>query len=311
MIGEILYVMTCDVWIADDNITQLFKIGSTHNLVARRKNARTWLHKKINIKGYYLLKNCVIQKINCYVLDNLVKIHFNEYRVKEVNAGTEFYREFDLQKLSDFIKLMNIDAEWIDHVDETTIVTKDDLLKDYSDEIDHYDSYEKFLKEFKMFSSTNFLISPLGKSNKEFYNNYLKTIVNGIQFNDVDKDKYKIENKTDSYLYFWSTKNQKINDKIKKNDILFLTVTCNENHKIHILKVNQIIESSDLSNRFWNTDNFHTIFVLEKITVKETNVPEFLKEYCNYNIIYNIQGNIILDKNKQKLKIDKLSEFIT
>ena len=43
MIGEILYVMTCSAWIGDKlAMTPLYKIGSTHNLAARRKNAKTY-----------------------------------------------------------------------------------------------------------------------------------------------------------------------------------------------------------------------------------------------------------------------------
>jgi hypothetical protein len=142
MIGEILYVLVSLSWLADE--IPLYKIGSTHNLVARKKNAKTWVPKKVNLKVYYKLTNC--EPNYCYKLDNLVKICFNHYRLHD-GGGTEFYRQFDLKELENFMTEQGITFERFEQLDETTTATREEILKDYEEEYDHETTFGKFLEE--------------------------------------------------------------------------------------------------------------------------------------------------------------------
>ena len=64
------------------------KIGSTCNIKTRMKPYLTGHPDKVPLECYYKILN--YNKYSCYQIDNMIKIHFNQYRIKG-SGGIEFY----------------------------------------------------------------------------------------------------------------------------------------------------------------------------------------------------------------------------
>ncbi|AYV82938.1 MAG: hypothetical protein Hyperionvirus3_84 [Hyperionvirus sp.] len=282
---EILYVMTCEPWMADDKITPLFKIGSTHNLAARRQNAKTWLHKRVKIKGYYLLKNCVAANINCYRLDNHVKMHFNHYRTKEEDAGTEFYRAFDLIELTAFIKSKKLEADWIDVYDNAIVPTKEDLLKDYAEELEHHDTYESFVEEqkksIKKISLKDLKRVTLMRTNntaqeqKWMYNHYKNTVVDGVPRDIIAKYHPEIfDAKSSSRIPIWGIKERRADE---EGDLIFFIVSDGARNFVDMRTIkHKIVSSKELSNELYNEEDYSEFYILSEGNILNQNKQEFL-----------------------------------
>ncbi|AYV81030.1 MAG: hypothetical protein Harvfovirus14_11 [Harvfovirus sp.] len=313
MLGEILYVMICPVWI-DDEGAPLFKIGSTHNLAARRQNAKTWAHKRIGIKGYFLLKNSPQVNISCYQLDNLVKREFNHYRTKEQDAGTEFYVEFELHELADYISAKGLEAEWIDGCDETIVPTKEDLLKDWEEEIDHINSFESF--ESESTESSEEIENDIDPENMPgvaimrinngapggvwMYNNYKKSVLDRVSIDLIKQ--YDPE-----YQYggialdipCWGVK-ETDKDKDTVGDYIIFVVNDGQQEYVDVRCLEEkIMTSTELSSNLYGDEQYSEFFSLSDGTRLDQTKREFLtnidvspnhhltgklrRKKCNYN----------------------------
>lgn len=276
MLGEILYVMSCPIWVHDGK--PLYKIGSTHNLIARRKNAKTWASKKISIKGFYLLKNCASVGIDCYKMDNLIKFHFNKYRIKEPGGGTEFYVQFDLKELSDLIKSFNLEHDWIDEIDETTEPNNKEICDDIVDQYNH-DDYDSFLKKYKP-GIVLMRINNTKSGNKWMYDNYKNSVINGFSEDRLAKYKPDIFNAgSKKHIPIWGRKTGKTNNNYATGDYIFFVANDGNSEFIDIYRIGEhITDSPGMSMELYGEECYSEFFVLIKHKKETISKESFLKK---------------------------------
>jgi len=103
------------------------KIGSTCNMKTRMKPYLTGHPDKVPLECYYLIKNPELY--TCYEIDNMIKINFDEYRLKG-SGGIEFYDYSNVtqQVIEDYFNQNNIEWEKLHIViDEDPNITLDDI----------------------------------------------------------------------------------------------------------------------------------------------------------------------------------------
>ena len=289
MTEHYIYIITSAIWRDTDTNQRIIKIGSTNNIYARLKNFKTANPYPIDIIGYYAIHN-----YNCYKLDNIIKIQLNHHRVN-YGGGTEFYFEFDKIILEKLFTNCNIDYEWKNVINKEQInnITKEEIISDSLEQITFQEKSKTYITDL---TKCNIMLFTIGKNNV-VYNNYLKTIQNGI----VEKDKTQ---------YIWGIQNEKSWNNMKVGDYLFFIVSHIEKDQcVDVLRVTEKKLSNQISINMWNDGNYKYIFFLEKICKKTISKTEFIKQ-LGYREKWTIQGCPIMDKKKQHTNINYLLDYL-
>ena len=102
------------------------KIGSTCNMKSRMRSYLTGNPDKVPVECYYLIKNPELY--TCYQIDNMIKIKYDEYRIKG-NGGIEFYESNKITQevIEDYFNQNNIVWKKLyEIIDEDSNLTSED-----------------------------------------------------------------------------------------------------------------------------------------------------------------------------------------
>lgn len=140
----------------NDNIPPLIKIGSTKHIISRMKAYKTG-HYKCHLKYYYKINE------NCYKVDNMIKMNFNDLRYCNINneSGTEIYNHNELTDgvLKKFFNDNNIEFE---------IFEKYDIINEINKPLTDTDLDNNYQEgKCKLFWHQNDEINELTRKNKE------------------------------------------------------------------------------------------------------------------------------------------------
>ena len=118
------------------------KIGSTCDMKTRMKPYLTGHPDKVPLECYYKILNPELY--TCYEIDNMIKIEFDEFRLKG-SGGIEFYEvnEVTLEILEKYFDKMRIKLEKLYEVidEDNHIITKKDI-ENLSFDIEHSNYYQ-------------------------------------------------------------------------------------------------------------------------------------------------------------------------
>lgn len=307
-----IYIAETPTWLNKETGQRLVKIGSAKNPYARIKNYKTYNPYAVKLMTFYRVQ------ADCYRLDNIIKTQLNHYRA-HLGGGIEFYYELPegtLEKLFD-----NLDIEYakIDPHDKAVDqVSDEDLLEDHKEMLQIQRSNAKH-STVHDFDHLNILLCPVGVTDKAYYANYLKTVdtpcpnprsAYEIDPPDASGSRPVIES-TEPTLRIWGIPNEDCYRQMRPGDYVFMTVYQKDDPRIDILRVQQSLVSPSLSRHLWQGDEFKNILILER--VKEPyreKVAGFLKRVCDYKFPYNVYGNMMMSKEKQKAQMAQLLEVI-
>ena len=182
------------------------KIGSTCNMVMRKKPYLTGHPDKVPLECYYKILNPELY--TCYEIDNMIKKEFDEYNLKG-SGGIEFYEVNKVTQdvLENYFNKMNIKYEKLfDIIDEDiyTITKKD--IEDFVYDIEQHKKYTDkniLLKQYIEKIKEKNIILELIKTNNNIFdyllNNYNDIDINYLKDNLIDD---QIETLLTSIVYY-------------------------------------------------------------------------------------------------------------
>jgi hypothetical protein len=301
-----IYLAISDSWWDFDKNQRLVKVGSSSNPYARIRSFQTANPYPVELVGHFK-----IQGFNCYKLDNIVKIQLNDQRTcHRLRGGTEFYHDVTEGQLEKLFMVLGIKFVWIKHQtkDQCPEVSDRDMIaeQDFCSKIQKNE-----IHGIHDFDKVNILLCPVPKSSTQMFINYTATIVNGIS-NDLFGDELNdLACESDSQIFTWGNSVKSLDEweRMMQGDYVF--IISSKDNKITILQVIKKINSQSLSQSIWTDKSFPLIYILDKIRIIEQNVSDFLIKYCGYkDTIKNIQGNMILNKGKQRESMIRLSDIM-
>lgn len=157
------------------------KIGSTCNIKMRMKPYLTGHPDKVPLECYYLIIN--YDKYTCYELDNMIKIEFDNYRLK-ASGGIEFYDANIVNQNVIETYFTNIGIQFKKETkleyDDNIDMTEKDIL-DFSNDVNYHKKYknvnnllDKYIDQIKQRE----IIKKLQKSNNDVFDILYKIINN-------------------------------------------------------------------------------------------------------------------------------------
>ncbi len=162
-----IYLAESLSWRDIEKNKSLTKIGSSNNPYARMKSFKTSNPYPVKLIGYF-----IIYDFNCYKLDNIIKIQFNDKRSK-LEGGIEFYYDVHIDQLKKLFDSFCIKFEWINDTNESmNNLSIDDMVKEDAFVLSILNEEKKELFEF---DKVNILLSPVPKSSNLMYKNYSDT----------------------------------------------------------------------------------------------------------------------------------------
>ena len=154
-----------------DNI-QCYKIGSSKALPQRMLSYKTYYPIDKIVIGYFYVKD-----YDCYKLDNDIKIHFDDNRIK-LNGGIEFYKNITIDDIKKYFTLKLINFDFYDDGDylELNNLNDDILNKNYL--LEQQLDIQKLIK----IKNTDKFYSDIKLHDwqKDLKNNYDKFMLNNI-----------------------------------------------------------------------------------------------------------------------------------
>ncbi len=294
-----IYMSLSRSWWDFDKNKSLTKIGSSNNPFARIKTLQTSVPYQVELIGYFKIHN-----YNCYKLDNIIKIQFKDLRAM-LQGGTEFYYDVTYDQLNDLFNSLGIRFEWTKYNPDAEYpdVPDNEIILDQEYGMCIQDNEKQNLIDF---NEINILLCPVPKNSNEMFMNFTNTILNGIDYDSLEQN-HNIQKQNGDKIFVWGHNEKSLTEwkRMKIDDFMF--ILSSRDHTIVIFQIKQKINSKKLSKEIWDTDLFKYIYVLDKIQMIKQNISEFLIEHCKYKkTIKNIQGNLILNKNKQHESMTKL-----
>jgi len=253
------------------------KIGSTCNMKSRMKSYLTGHPDKVPVECYYLIKNPELY--TCYQIDNMIKIKYDEYRIK-AKGGIEFYESYKVTQevIEDYFNQNNIVWEKLyEVIDEDSNFTLEDCdnLK-YDTEQNIYYSKKKQIIQDKR---------------DRLQNEYGEDIINNL--NKYNKVLVKAPTGFGKTVVIYKSIN-----KLKSNNILIFTPRLNLNKQFVEAKYTKHLINNYVYKQYSNSkeDDQYKNNLIKEISFSDENTILLSCYHSRKSLIKNIKEyNLIFD----------------